>query len=389
MNPLVIRQCLPTKVLAIPASDGMFYRPGTLADLPFMDQMQKLHAGKLGFQYWQTYEQAVGRPGSVWIAHDASGCPMGFIFGKDRYASQDQVGIVFQLAVVPMRFRGKVGANLLRHFVDHAAYGMRLLCCYCAQDLQANYFWEAMGFLPIAFRTGSRRAERIHIFWQRRVRSGDTQTPFWFPSMTTGGAIREDRIVLPIPPHVHWKDAKPVVLPQPVGLPAVQANGLPAPGSPKMLGGTVQKTQPSYRERMLGAAAKSKHLRGSLPGHFRLKTAGGIRHVPVSETAEGAAAAKPVKPKVIRPKVSQDHRDQARELRDRFLEEVNAYGLLESGKYDVSRVLAGPVDGVQFTRLQRRGESEVSEPLPTLVVLPNPDAGYVGDSIHGNGEPAA
>src|SRR5688500_19776918 len=51
--------------------------------------------------------------------------------------------------------------------------------------------------LPIFPRANS---PRVHIFWQRRIRAGDTgekATPYWFPSQTTSGAIREDRIVLP------------------------------------------------------------------------------------------------------------------------------------------------------------------------------------------------
>jgi hypothetical protein len=37
---------------------------------------------------------------------------------------------------------------------------------------------------------------RTHIFWQRRIREGDTETPYWFPSETSGGALKENRLVL-------------------------------------------------------------------------------------------------------------------------------------------------------------------------------------------------
>src|SRR5213075_1079117 len=60
---------------------------------------------------------------------------------------------------------------------------------------------------------GSASKERIHIFWQKRIRAGDTTTPWWFPSQTSGGSIREDRLVFPIPPGTHWSDAKPIILP--------------------------------------------------------------------------------------------------------------------------------------------------------------------------------
>src|SRR5437879_9684500 len=86
-------------------------------------------------------------------------------------------------------------------------------CCWCAQDIEANYFWESHGFIPLAFRSGSRGKQRVHICWQRRIREGDTTTPYWFPAQTSAGSIREDRLVLPIPPGTHWRDVMPVVLP--------------------------------------------------------------------------------------------------------------------------------------------------------------------------------
>ena len=40
-----------------------------------------------------------------------------------------------------------------------------------------------------------------------------TTTPYWFPAQTNSGSIREDRLVLPIPPGTHWSDEMPIVLP--------------------------------------------------------------------------------------------------------------------------------------------------------------------------------
>src|SRR6478609_1003801 len=149
--------------------------------------------------------------------------------------------------VAPGRQRGFVGATLIKAMFDRAAYGCRLFCCWCAQDIEANYFWEALGFIPLAFRAGSRTkgkggTPRVHIFWQRRIREGDTTTPYWFPSQTSGGSIREDRLVFPIPPGTHWGDAKPIVLPT---LSGVEGPGAPAGGDD----GPKQLPRPSKRQR--------------------------------------------------------------------------------------------------------------------------------------------
>ena len=140
--------------------------------------------------------------------------PVGYCIGQDRYFKRDDVGIIYQMNVVPGHQRGLVGASLLKAKFERSAYGCKLYCCWCAQDIEANRFWEAMGFVPLAFRAGSEKKSRVHIFWQRRIRAGDVTTPYWFPTQTTGGSIREDRLVLPIPPGTHWSDAKPMVLPQ-------------------------------------------------------------------------------------------------------------------------------------------------------------------------------
>ena len=118
-----------------------------------------------------------------------------------------------------------IGATLLKAVFDRAAYGCKLFCCWCAQDIAANRFWQAMGFVPLAFRTGSEKKGRVHIFWQKRIRAGDRETPWWFPSQTGGGSIREDRLVLPIPPGSHWSDAKPLVLPQSAESKVLSAEG--------------------------------------------------------------------------------------------------------------------------------------------------------------------
>ena len=92
------------------------------------------------------------------------------------------MGAVYQLAVCEEARRRNVGARLVEAALARAAYGCRLFCCWCAQDLAANEFWQAMGFVPIAYRTGSRTRQkgkpRLHVLWQRRVNAGDQATPY-------------------------------------------------------------------------------------------------------------------------------------------------------------------------------------------------------------------
>jgi hypothetical protein len=169
-----------------------------------------------------------------------------------------------------------------------------------------------LGFVPLAFRAGSRGKQRVHIFWQRRIRAGDNTTPYWFPSQTSSGSIREDRLVLPIPPGTHWSDAKPIVLPETA---SEEPKQLPTPRQKKL------KSVPAIKPSSIAS--------------------GGLRFAaPKAEVSAEKPKREP------RPKVKHDpaHVAAARELRDRWLERVNADPsvLLSHGKYDISKQLTAP-----------------------------------------------
>ena len=330
-------------------------RPGVLSDVPFLDSLQRLHTKQVGWMPTKQFEGKI-KLGHVLIAEEADGyrltadgseadagrvsassplavsrppsappTPVGYCIGNDQYFKRDDVGIVYQMNVLPGRQRGLIGAALLKAQFERSAWGCKLYCCWCAQDIAANKFWEAMGFVPLAFRTGGETKgpngrARMHIFWQKRIRSGDTTTSWWFPSQTTGGSIRADRIVLPIPPGTHWSDAKPLVLP---GMPMpgdVDPAGLPALPAPKV------------KRQKAKAPAPVRPAEVSSGGFWFAAPAPAVEALPVKAPRE--------------PKTKQKNDPRliaaARELRDRWLEQVNgrspdATPLIGQGKYDVSR----------------------------------------------------
>ncbi|MEM9752366.1 MAG: hypothetical protein AAF916_03180 [Planctomycetota bacterium] len=151
---------------------------------------------------------------------------LGYLIAADTYFKREDVGLIYQMNIDPAYRRSFVAANLLQQVWETWPWGVKLCGLWCAQDLEANYFWEKCGFKPIAFRAGSSRGKvtnlddstsegRVHLYWQRRIRSGDVETPYWYPSKTGGGAMREDRVVFPMPPasEVHWSKAAPRFLP--------------------------------------------------------------------------------------------------------------------------------------------------------------------------------
>jgi hypothetical protein len=295
-------------------------RVATPADLSFIDALQKAHAKMVGWMPTKQLEGKIGR-GQVIVAEDEAKRPVGYCIGHDQYFKRDDVGIIYQMNVVPDKQRGLIGATLVKAMFDRAAYGCRLFCCWCAQDIEANYFWESLGFIALAFRAGSRGKGRVHIFWQRRIRAGDTTTTYWFPSQTTSGSIREDRLVFPIPPGLYWHDPMPIVLP------GAEPPKLESP-SPK----------PGRRPKPKVAMAKPP-----------VSTLGRLWFAPPVDP-------KPAKPRrEAKPKVKNDPKlvAAARELRDRWLEHVGAHpeAILSQGKYDVTRQLKGQATELELPPL--------------------------------------
>jgi N-acetylglutamate synthase-like GNAT family acetyltransferase len=295
-------------------------REATMNDLPFIDRLQKANTYRVGFLPGKQLEDHVAKH-AVLIAEDESNHALGYCIAKDRYLRRDDLGVIYQLNVTPMRQRHLIGATLIKAAFDRAAYGCRLFCCWCAQDLAANHFWEAMGFVPLAFRTGCRKRQRIHIFWQRRIRQNDTSTPYWFPSQTHSGAYREDRLVVPIPPGTHWSDAKPVILPG-------MERGMS--GSPMLL----EEKATHGRARVREASTSRATVKKSPPANITL---GRLQFAPAVVDKP-----KPQKPKREKVKADPAHVAAARELRDRWLEQVNSDPMAlpnAQRKYEVSRAL--------------------------------------------------
>jgi hypothetical protein len=353
-------------------------RPAVAGDLAFIDGLQKKHNRMVGWMPTGTLEGKI-RAGHVLIAESAEcsvlsaecsvlsaessvqsaecsvlsaeshssslstqnsapSTPVGYCIGNDQYFKRDDVGIIYQMNVVPGRQRALVGATLLKAQFERSAWGCKLYCCWCAQDIEANRFWEAMGFVPLAFRTGSRTrgkdgTPRMHIFWQKRIRSGDETTPYWFPSQTGSGAIREDRLVLPIPPGTSWRDAKPIVLPgsenQLRGENQLLAENQLLVASGELL---VKKT----RAKRSAQATSNKQ-----PATNSAIASGGLRFGPAPQ-----AAVVPVEKAKREPRKKEKNDPRlvaaARELRDRWLEHANAHpeALVANGKYDVTRQIA-------------------------------------------------
>ena len=404
---------------ALPVLDHVTVRAATKEDLAWVDALQKTEKRGLGFQYMQALEKRAGsgelliaeveREGTEARRHEAtegsdasdgvsgsatsclrasvpSCLRVGYVMGSDRYFKRDDVGIIYQMAVLPEYRRSLVAATLLKAFFDRSAYGVKLYCCWCAQDLEANRFWEAMGFVPIAFRTGGGRTKkagpRVHVLWEKPIRGEDVAalgrgefSGWWMPSKTGAGSIGEDRIVLPIPEGVHWQDEMPVLLPE-VPRELMEVGETQKKLGVKVSNEVLKKAEAELAKASAAREAAEKKARGEAAAGS--VGTGGLRLAPrAGETGavEEAKAAEKEAMKLLKAaskekkmakqgpmKHSPEMEAAARELKDRWLEMVeDRPGVIAQrleGKYAVTRLLgAGPmlevgmIEGVGVRRL--------------------------------------
>ena len=122
-----------SNALAILPRTDVAIRAATMADVPFMDALQKAHSKQLGYfptkQFEGYVEQggvliAVGAtlvsPDSRSTEGDTSVAPteqrLGYVISRDRYLKRDELGVIYQLCVARGNQRKLVGAALIKQF---------------------------------------------------------------------------------------------------------------------------------------------------------------------------------------------------------------------------------------------------------------------------------
>jgi hypothetical protein len=162
-------------------------------DWPFLDLLQRGHHDAIGFLSRSALEHAIER-GRVLLALE-NGEPAGYLYGKATYQRQEHVGIIFQAAICYDARRRLLGTALVEAFAAGLPGCVRQLCLWCAKDLDANLFWSALGFVPVAWRAGAHRTRRTHLFWCRHLHAHTNPTALWIPDTTRAGVMRESRTV--------------------------------------------------------------------------------------------------------------------------------------------------------------------------------------------------
>src|SRR4051812_46299721 len=87
-------------------------RPATLDDLSFIDGLQRKHTKEVGYFPTKQFEGKIKQE-HVIIA-EVGAQRVGYLIGNDQYFKHDDIGVIYQLNVVPEYRRSLVAAMLLK-----------------------------------------------------------------------------------------------------------------------------------------------------------------------------------------------------------------------------------------------------------------------------------
>lgn len=138
-------------------------RPARMGDLRFMVDLGRKSFDAIGFIPAARYEAVIGGGGNSTIhVAEANGDPVGFI-----YATHKLIGTKIQQCVVREDARRLQYARAL---VSEAANpDDTFIAARCAADLEANAFWQALGFAECGRSVGGSRRGRMIVRYMKTV----------------------------------------------------------------------------------------------------------------------------------------------------------------------------------------------------------------------------
>lgn len=174
------------------------------ADLTFVDYLQRRFSHQVGYLPLVALRNRIEK-GCIWIAFE-HGQPAGYIHGVCPYLRRPNLAIIYQAAIdYDVRHRA-IGTALVEQWATTTAANAAQLVLWCAQDIEANLFWEAIGFSALAWRAGSVRKGRIHLYWSRIQSLAPAHYVQHVPAGTKDGLLHAKRVVKLFEPGAPWSD---------------------------------------------------------------------------------------------------------------------------------------------------------------------------------------
>jgi len=172
-------------LIQAPPQVGILSR-ATIADLRFIDSLQKKFGRSLGFLPTQALEVNL-EAGNVDLCME-NGDPAGYLLCRPKLSWQPGLASIVQAAVCMDAQRRHHGLALLLQIEERArAAGQIGMQANCAVGVEANEFWAAAGFKPIAHLTPATKSQREIICWRKAL---VRKLPLWFTQLPAAAGGR-------------------------------------------------------------------------------------------------------------------------------------------------------------------------------------------------------
>jgi N-acetylglutamate synthase-like GNAT family acetyltransferase len=169
------RRRAPERSTSVPS-----IRPATLADLPYVLNLQKRYTNEVGFLPTAAISAWIERGGVQLVLENND--PAGYVIARPRLNTARWCRPLSQVAVAMDAQRRHLGLALVRH-VEQLAYGdlLEATQCWVADDIEAGDFFRAAGFVPIATRTPQNRRQRSLTLMRHALQSSTPADFFTIP----------------------------------------------------------------------------------------------------------------------------------------------------------------------------------------------------------------
>jgi ribosomal protein S18 acetylase RimI-like enzyme len=158
----------------------------TPADLTFVDSLQRKFARSLGFLPRAALEVNLAS-GNVTLTRENEDSA-GYLLVRPVLSWQPKLASIIQAAVCMDAQRRHHGLALLLLIESEArARGQVALQANCAVGVEANEFWQAAGFKPIAHMTPATKSGRHIICWRKPL---TRSLPAWFTDLPSRAGHR-------------------------------------------------------------------------------------------------------------------------------------------------------------------------------------------------------
>ena len=132
-----------------------------------IQRLMRTESDALGF-LTTTAIQFHAATGGVYVIWDRGGDVVAYIIFARGKASAPQTAHVYQVWVKRACRKKHIGSKIVEAACDIAKKaGATSIECYVAQELEANHFWEAVGFQLVGAREGGKRRKRHHNHYRK------------------------------------------------------------------------------------------------------------------------------------------------------------------------------------------------------------------------------